>query len=107
MSDQYDNRHHGVLFKNDHKQTEKQPDYKGTYTGPDGVEWELAAWLRTSRSGKRFMSLKTSEKRVQKPTSGDYRADPKQQAQDFQRRHEGPQDGPPADDPRFDPERPF
>lgn len=59
MSD-YDNSNSGVLFKNDKKGNEKAPDYKGKIN-VDGVEKQLAAWIKTSQKGVKFMSLAVSE----------------------------------------------
>lgn len=57
MSGQYDNTNHGVLFKNDRKQPgTKQPDYRGKLD-VDGVELEIAGWVRESKTGKKFLSL--------------------------------------------------
>lgn len=52
---EYDNNMSGVLFKNDKKETEKHPDYKGNCE-VDGVEYWLSAWIKTGKKGK-FMSL--------------------------------------------------
>jgi uncharacterized protein (DUF736 family) len=62
---EYDNEKRGVLFKNSKKETEKHPDYTGTVT-VDGVEYQLAAWIRQSKTGKPFMSLSLSEKQERK-----------------------------------------
>lgn len=56
---QFDNTNSGVLFKNDRKDSEKQPDYTGKINVA-GKELQLAAWLRDGKKGK-FMSLKVSE----------------------------------------------
>jgi len=57
----YDNTNTGRLFKNDKKTPEnKQPDYRGDLN-IDGVEKQIAAWLTTSKSGTKYMSLKLSE----------------------------------------------
>ena len=45
----------GILFKNDRKETEKHPDYKGDILLEDGEHW-LAAWIKTGKKGK-FMTL--------------------------------------------------
>jgi len=50
----------GSLFKNDKKEKETQPDYKGKCI-VDGVEKEMAAWVKTSKAGKTYMSFKFSE----------------------------------------------
>jgi hypothetical protein len=53
----YDNNMSGVLFKNDKKDSERHPDYKGNCE-VDGVQMWLSAWIKTSRDGtKKFMSL--------------------------------------------------
>ena len=56
MSD-YENK--GVLFKNDRKEKENQPDYTGKITR-GGKEKRLAAWLKDGQRGK-FMSLQVSD----------------------------------------------
>lgn len=65
----YDNSNQGVLFKNDKKpEGSKQPDYNGT-AEVNGKQVEIAAWLRTGKSGKKFLSLKFQEPR--KKQAGD------------------------------------
>ena len=56
MNRQYDDEGHGVLFINDKKQNERQPDYKGNIT-VNGVKHELAAWLKISKAGNQFLSI--------------------------------------------------
>jgi hypothetical protein len=56
----YDNNLRGVLFKNDRKESDSHPDYKGS-AEVDGVEYWLAAWIKTGQKGK-FMSLSFTEK---------------------------------------------
>ena len=50
----------GSFFKNDKKEKEIQPDYKGKCI-VDGVEKQMAAWLRESKNGVKYMSVKFSE----------------------------------------------
>lgn len=52
---QYDNTNSGVLFKNDRKEKDKQPDYQGSLN-VDGKEFYLSAWIKAGQKGK-FMSL--------------------------------------------------
>jgi len=60
---EYDNRNGGVLFKNKRKNSEKHPDYTGTWTDDNDQEWWLSAWVRESqKTGQKFMSLKASPK---------------------------------------------
>ena len=59
---EYDNTSRGVLFKNDRKDKESQPDYKGSYTDGSGQEFWLSAWLKKDKNGNTFMSLSTTAK---------------------------------------------
>jgi len=44
-----------VLFVNEYKKTENQPDIKGKMN-VDGVEKECALWKKTSQDGKEYLS---------------------------------------------------
>jgi hypothetical protein len=57
----------GVLFKNDKKEQEKHPDYKGSIM-VDGNEYWLSAWIKEGKSGK-FMGLALSPKDGQPPAT--------------------------------------
>ena len=50
----------GVIFKNNYKKTEQQPDYKGKAM-VDGQMKDLAMWLNESKSGVKYFSVKFSE----------------------------------------------
>ena len=57
----YDNTNSGAIFKNEKKTSENQPDYRGKIN-VDGVDKEIALWIRTSKEGgKQFFSAKISE----------------------------------------------
>lgn len=56
---EYDNTNRGSLFKNDKKETDKHPDYKGKIN-VGGTDYWLSAWIKEGKSGK-FMSLSVSE----------------------------------------------
>ena len=66
MAQKYDNS--GILFKNDEKEKENHPDYKGSIT-VDGVDYWLSAWIKEGAKGK-FMSLsvKQQEPKDDKPS---------------------------------------
>jgi uncharacterized protein (DUF736 family) len=54
----YDNTNHGVLFRNSHKEVgDKRPDFQGEINVA-GKEFQLAGWLRESKKGAKFLSLK-------------------------------------------------
>ena len=59
---EYDNSNRGVLFKNDRKEKDTHPDYKGSYTDGSGAEFWLSAWLKKDKNGNTFMSLSTTAK---------------------------------------------
>ena len=52
----FDDTNRGVLLKNDRKDGESSPDYKGTIN-VDGVEHWLNGWIKESKKGDKFMSL--------------------------------------------------
>jgi hypothetical protein len=56
MTQQYDNRNSGTLFRNDRKETEKHPDFTGSIN-VDGHDYWLSAWTKTSKNGKSFLSM--------------------------------------------------
>ncbi len=61
MSEQkYDETNRGAIFKNDYKQKDTQPDYRGKIN-VDGVEKEISLWVKTSKEGKSFFSASISE----------------------------------------------
>ena len=55
----------GVLFRNDKRENEKAPNYKGNIT-VDGKDYWLSAWVKEGKSGK-FMGLAVSPKEEYKP----------------------------------------
>lgn len=57
----YDNTNTGMLAKNDRKQKDTHPDYRGTIN-VDGVDYWLSGWLKTGKeggklAGQKFFSL--------------------------------------------------
>ena len=51
----------GSLFKNDKKETDSHPDYKGSAL-VNGVAHWLDAWINTANDGSKYMSLKLKVK---------------------------------------------
>jgi uncharacterized protein (DUF736 family) len=60
----YDNNLSGALFRNDKKESEKHPDYKGSCE-INGVEYWVSSWINESSKGVKYMSLKFSPKEEQ------------------------------------------
>ncbi len=57
----YDNNMTGVLFRNEKKEKDSQPDYRGSVE-IHGEKYKLAGWIRVKKSdGKKFLSLKIEE----------------------------------------------
>ncbi len=51
----------GSLFRNDRKESDNHPDYKGSAL-LNGVEHWLDAWINTAKDGSKYMSLKFKRK---------------------------------------------
>lgn len=62
---EYDNNNRAALFKNDKGDNPNRPDYTGKGT-IGGKEYRLAAWIRDSQTGKKFMSINFSDLNEQK-----------------------------------------
>ena len=59
---QYDNTNRGVLFRNDDKKEDRDPDYRGSIN-IDGKEFWLDSWINTAKKdGRKFMSLRAKPK---------------------------------------------
>ena len=72
-----------VLFKNEYKQSEKHPDYKGRGEWK-GSQFDLAAWIKTDRKGQKFMSLKLSKPYEKADAPQDRRQTPVQEKGQYQ-----------------------
>jgi uncharacterized protein (DUF736 family) len=53
----------GSLFKNEKKTADNQPDYKGNLM-QGGTLYELAGWVKESKTGKKFVSLKIDSRQM-------------------------------------------
>ena len=49
----------GAIFKNTNKKAETHPDYKGTIN-VDGVDKEIALWVKQSSKGTSYFSVSIS-----------------------------------------------
>ena len=59
---QYDNSNRGAIFKNEDKQQDNHPDYKGSLN-VNGVDLWVSGWIKTSeKTGKKFLSLSVKPK---------------------------------------------
>ena len=58
---EYDNSNTFALFKNQKDGNENRPDYTGNLTLPDGKEMRMAAWIRESKSGLKYLSGRIEE----------------------------------------------
>ena len=77
----FDNTNRGVLFKNDRKEQQNHPDYKGS-VNVNGHEFWLSAWIKDGQKGK-FMSLSVQPKEQQAPKQDKAGAQkPQRQAQE-------------------------
>ena len=56
----------GVMFKNDNKQEENTPDFKGNIT-VDGKAYWISAWIKKGKNGE-FLGLAVSPKDVPNTT---------------------------------------
>ena len=66
MSD-YDNTNTGALFRNEYKQKPNQPDYTGN-ANINGDDYKIAAWKKTSKGGKQYLSLAYTLKEDTQPS---------------------------------------
>lgn len=58
-----------MLFYETEKKTDKSPDFTGKLTDINGKEWRIAAWERTSKNGKNFLSGKVDEFKPKEQTT--------------------------------------
>lgn len=66
----FDNRNRFTLFKNDKKTEDRHADYTGTFTDADNNEFYLNGWIKTSKSGTKFISGTVKPKDAAKANGG-------------------------------------
>ena len=64
----------GSLFINNKKEKENQPDFNGSITTPDGKQWKVSGWKKTSGSGIEYTSLSVQEPKPFTPASDEQKA---------------------------------
>lgn len=55
----------GVLFPNEKRTNENQPNMTGRIVTPDGIEYQLAAWTKEGKNGK-FLKVAIREQQEKK-----------------------------------------
>jgi len=65
---EYDNTNRGALFRNEDKDPndDKDRDYSGSIN-IEGTEYWLSGWIKTSKNGRKFLSLSVKPKKQDKP----------------------------------------
>ena len=58
------------IFRNDRKEKETHPDYRGVGLGVDGQKIKVALWLKKDRNGNTFMAGKIEPDTYEKPSGG-------------------------------------
>ena len=73
---EYDNTNRGALFRNDDKDQndDKDRDYSGTLD-VEGNEYWISGWVRTSKNGKKYLTLSIKPKQDKPPATNKSRAD--------------------------------
>jgi hypothetical protein len=64
MMAEYDNTNSGVLFRNDRRERDTQPEFTGNLD-VGGVEYWLSAWVKESKAGRKFFKLSVQPKEPQ------------------------------------------
>lgn len=63
----YDKTNTGILSRNERKESDKHPDFKGALN-IEGVEYWLSGWVQERKDGTgKFFSLKVNRKDAQQP----------------------------------------
>jgi hypothetical protein len=58
---QYDDELREALFRNDKKERDTHPGYKGS-AQINGTEYWISAWINTAKSGQKYMALSFTAK---------------------------------------------
>lgn len=69
MADYVQKPGQGSIFKNDKKESDNHPDYKGSLTTPDGVECWVSMWVKRPEGKQPFFSVSVQPKQQPSTTS--------------------------------------
>jgi hypothetical protein len=61
MSEYEQKDNEGALFKNDKKETDSHPDYKGSAM-INGTDYWVSGWINTSKAGAKYMKFSYTAK---------------------------------------------
>ena len=62
----------GVLFKNDRKTEDRHPDYTGSITMEDGLDYYLDGWKNQSKAGKPYLKVRIGKQKIQGSAAAPY-----------------------------------
>lgn len=65
----------GSLFKNDKKESENHPDYRGSIDVGGTVHW-ISAWLQETTAGQKYFSLSVQPQEKKEESNDDDNAMP-------------------------------
>ena len=60
---EYNNNNQGAIFRNDRKQKDTDPEYKGSVT-VGGIEYWVSVWVNETKDGRKYFSHKYTPKGV-------------------------------------------
>lgn len=75
----YDNTNSGLLAKNDRKEKDSHPDYRGSIN-VDGVDYWLSGWIKVGKEGSKLAGQKFFSLSVQPKEEQQERRPPARQA---------------------------
>lgn len=61
---EFDNRKRGVLFKNDRKQKDTDPDFSGEITLPDGTTHFLSGWKHKHKDMGSYVRMSIGDEKT-------------------------------------------